>query len=429
MSQLTSINGNKTKEQWKIANVKNGFLPDLLNAVNVDATKNFSSQDIVIELNSPYNVKITDLYFVVGDRLVYGDGTIITGANIARNFNHISCLWDTITVEINDTIVENISNVAELDAYEKYRKYNKSWFDSGLGFVQGCSSFSARANEAATFKAVEKIWKPDCSQILTSEIPQNARVKITLKPHKYYDTRAVQLSSGVNAPLMGNTNATVKYIIESFSLRYKYEEAEVAPTNYDYVMDLRPVEMVTISQLNTALGTEQYAQLNVKSTTYELGLGFSASNKDSSLWNKPNNFKSLPDYNGNDRSLMLDFYMNYAGQKFPEHANNLSLDATNKSIKGYPTMFYESMLANDKHFNDAGTIYFADWLENKLWSFNVVKREDDASTALELYFRPQYDLTSSGTSTNAHVFYKYSQVVILKYDAQGNIISVSKEVV
>lgn len=412
---LESMAGGKTRGRWEEVRVKNGTF----------GTGNFTGR-YSYEVSCSYNEKIdlSKSFFIVDDTLHQGAGGALGAVAAARAVDHCACLWSNMSCHINNTEIENITEVARSDAMHK--KFNKpsaalQAIEELNGYVVGtgaakhaaAANFTARQARDALFNHRETPWHPACSALFQKQIPQNCNLRVDLVADSSFSTKAVE-SATVTA---GATNADYAYYIDDVRLYVWIESGyEVAPENSEYVLDLKACNVIRDS-LTSA--TSQHLRYNVAPSTYAIGFGLQLATADSANPIAPTEFKTA--LAGGIERQISSFRMQYAGQQFS--SPQYTLDATTgETLRGYPLLYAQGVMNGDFDLESAGWMTFQEWFRDPVFQFKVIKPEDDRSTAL------QVDFVSTDPSTaNAIVYYEYSKAVYIRYDSAGNVTSVGVE--
>lgn len=419
--ELPSIFGNKTRGQWKmLSNPKNGFNSDVHGASGSAETRNFGGKDYDFEFETGFNQKVTKIFFEVKDKLT--DGTNLTISDVtggapnvavdcARSFNHIACLFNQCTVEINGTQVDNVNLLAEVDSYAKRKKYSQAFMDN-FGAISSLQSYSARKAEAEARLEMSKLWICDAVPLLSEEeIPQNCRVRITLKSDSNYHLRAVTSPSNI---ANGVTNITWKYSVQGLKMYYYVEDCEHAPIDQPLVIDYRPY--YASAESFSATDGQFTKNYTVRKSAYELGVAVASSIRNSSATVAPSEFKTA----GNAERINK-LQISYASNNYPSHSIDQVLTADANT--GFMLSYIETMTACDKLLNDAGGISYENWETSPFWVYDCIKPENDISTNVEVTVNP---LSGSGVG-QLILFNRSASALIFNYDKLGNLYEVKRE--
>lgn len=408
---LPSLNGNKLRGQWKmLSQPKNGFTADVMNGTGAAVTKNFGGKDYDFEFECGFNQKCTKIIFEVEDSLTLGTNAPIGTAEIARTWNHVACLFNQVTVEINNTQVDNISLLAELDSMVKKQKYTQAYFN-GFGKISNLHSYKERKDESASRIKLSKIWICDACPMLSEEsILQNSRVKITLKSDNNYATRAIASSSGVTE---GTAATNWKYGVTALRMYYYLEDGDDAPVSKRVVVDYRPY----YASLETLSGTgQQTKNFTVKPSTYEISLGLVSTTRNTATDYSPSVFTAA-----NNPQNLTYYMIDYASQQFPNHT--VKQLASTDELTGFTLSYLQSMFASDKMYNDAGGIDFDQYVGSPFFKHDILKRDDDKSTYCSVTLTPGGDSSAS----QLLLVHRYANGITFNYNNIGSLDNVSRE--
>lgn len=425
---LSSVNGNKTKGVTKMILPLNPFNKDEQGNSGVAQTSNFASNGEIIyefQTSATQTCPTDNIFFEIKDFFSLGTNAVPAVTNtgdgigdyVLRSWNHCACLFSNLVVEINNTVVENISLVAETDSYIKRSRYSDAWLNS-FGVVQGLATDPAIRKEFRQAPFQSFLWHPDCSALCTNQvIPQNCTVRFRLQPHQNYLNRAITVSSGNTT--YGTTATDIKYGVDRIRMFVYLEEGDVVEPNSSKILELRPVKGLDQQFVGASAG-EDTKFYEIPYTTYELGLGITAYNKNSSLRNAPSEFIER-DLGTNQIS---QYQMSYASQIYPEYSSNMKWGS---DFDGPMREYMLSYIMANMHYDDAGALKFKDWAIQPLFIHRVVKREDDKSTRLQLRLVTE---NSGGLRGNfACIFASYQKYVQITYDEAGRVFNVNPELV
>lgn len=411
---VRSLYDNKTKGQWKmLAQPKNGFTADTINAAPTPFTKNFGGRDYDFEFETGHNQKCTKIAFAVTDVLKAGatDALVSVTHDKRRSFNSVACLFNQMTVEINNTQVDNIPNICEVDSYAKRCKYTQAYMD-GFGKISNLHSDTARIAESRVNTHTTKLWIPDgCPMLCEESIPQNCRVKITLKSDINYATRAVTASAAGGTEGVGADN--YRYGVTSLKMYYFIEDSEAVKPDSIKTIDYRPYGC----GVETLGGTgQQTKNFTIKPTCYEIAISTVSAARSTNVIYAPSVFTTA-----NDAQNLKSYMIDYAGQQFPNHT--VSNEFANYTDVGYALAYLESMVSCEKNLNDAGGIDYEHFKVSPFYKFDVYKLDGDMSTACSV------TVESNADSTNGQLllFYRYGNIIRIHYNNIGAVSDVKRE--
>lgn len=411
---VRSLYDNKTKGQWKmLAQPKNGFSADGINAGPLPFTKNFGGRDYDFEFETGHNQKCTKIAFAVTDVLMAGatDTPVTANHSKRRSFNSVACLFNQLTVEINNTQVDNIPNICEVDSYAKRSKYTQAYMD-GFGKISNLHSDAIRATDSQANTITTKLWIPDgCPMLCEESIPQNCRVKITLKSDTNYALRAVHASNIASTEGIGADN--YRYGVTSLRMYYFIEDSEAVKANHVETLDYRPYTCGVETLTGIGQQTKNYT---IKPTTYEIGIATVSSIRSTNVVYAPSVFAAA-----NTAQNLKNYQIDYAGQQFPTHT--ISNDFTAGTDVGHALAYLESMISSEKNVNDAGGIDYDNFKASPFYKFDVYKLDGDMSTAAAVTIEP------GGNSSDAQLFLfqRYGNIIRIYYNNIGAVSDVKRE--
>lgn len=406
---LSSVSGNKLRGWYHEVRVKSGSFDDNTNS-------SFKGRyDFEFDTSYRTQADLSKSFFLVTDRLRYGDGSAIptTYSNIARCKNHCSALWNNMSVYLNNVQIENINDVPQADTLQKRQDKGEIMNEYSPDYLNGYSgNLSVRAAvDNELYPERESSWHPSCSGMFQKKIPQNVSTRISMVADADYENRAVE-SEDITKGTAAGTN--FRYRCKDVKLFVWMEEgAEGAPAGSTYQMDLKSCEVINHSLLNTAA---QRIKLNVKPSTYGLTFAIQDSDVSNSAVYSPTEFRER---NNIERSLTY-LRMIYAGQQF----NQPQIDFTNDGtvLAGYPLVHAMNFYSGDFDLESAGYEKFSSFWDEVIHQWSITKPEDDKSTQLEV------DFTSTASANAALIINNnYSKACYIQYDSAGIVTSVSVE--
>ncbi len=422
---LPTINEAKTRGFWKEVRATT----QVFETYAAGAIAQVFQGEYEYRFDTAFNQKahMDKAYFMGTDSLAAGDAQTVPSVTCAaaRPWNHMACWFNQIQVDIQGTNVENIIDIAEVDSYAKRAKYNEDYFNRvgecmnlkvDITSLNANDGFAKRVTRDRAANATQSyLWHPDCCSVFDKVLTQNLNISVKVRISPDIRTRAVQSSAAAdaNTASIGTGANNYRYCVSNLVLYVWITEEDIAPSNKDVPFDLRPIYPARVTwNLTSTSGTLNYQ--GIPATTYQIGLGLCAGDRNTNILYSPTDFKTA-----NNKQQLTTYRLKYANYDYPQY--QITETQTSHRFRS----FLQSMSDLEKNdIGDSGESYTFYVDRGEIYHFDIVKREDDRSTTAEL----QLTAPANFTGEDVFLFCKYVKDLVITYNELGNPIAVTAQI-
>jgi len=340
-----------------------------------------------------------------------GAAGVMNGAYSASPLQ-MSTLFNNVSHRLNNTLIDNVSDTAQVEMYVKRISTDKSYRDT-----IGTAEIFEVNNKECTLKVNNDIvWFPRCLSMFSQDKPiyATSNHQITFAVDKDYKQRMLK---GTTTFFYNSTTADNNYTIniKDFVMYLCLEETTELPKGeiaYDCISS--EVYMGTADQ-------NFFKSYTVKPSTIRAGMAVQSSlignGLDGGLGGvvTPTIFKSAEN---DHQEKIISVRCKYGSRMYPEGDYIPTIDATTKHAR---RQYVDSYLNEDlqlvgsfESLNDYITTY------GPLYSFDFTKASNDRNTNLDLTVK----FSTLPADCNILLFTQYRKVIICKYNDNSEITEV-----
>jgi len=345
-------------------------------------------------------------YFYMKYLFLDGSGTAVHKEPLFPAMLTMSTMFSSIMHRVNNTVVDNITNVPECEGYVK--RESVGYADrQGSGMVENFDNKASRKDFAKDNIANDMVWLPGCLSLFN-------------QPNLIPPTSSHQITFAVDADFM-------KKMIESDDNANYYNAA--ADDSYRINISEFVLYLCMVEGVDTAKGEEIsfncssvdchvkpaisdfYGTYTVKPSTYKFAFATQSSQTPGTVERQklpPTIFRAT---DGSDTAITT-LRVKYAGRTEPDGQYNDSISQPRRHIM-------DEMLQNGKFYTNNTAESLTENIKTlgQIYTFDFTKLINERSTNAEVYCK------NSMTPANANylLFTEYIKNIILKYNENSEI--------
>jgi len=348
-------------------------------------------------------------YFYLKYNIADKAGTKL-GATFFPSMLTMPCLFSSIKHTINNTVIDNIQDPPQIEAYLKRTSTDKAYRDT-VGIAE---NFTTAGTDVTSYLNNDLCWIPACLAMFNQPqpVPPTANHQISLTVAQNWDKRMIQTSAAADY-CDGATVHGYDVEITDFVFYLCLEEKDQTPSG-EIAYDCSGCDCYI-----SAASQNYHQNYTVRPSTYKAGFAIQSNLVNDRSGNgqlvAPTIFRS---YANNWHKRLIQLKIKYGSKVLPEgdYINSFTADTTNYFRRNYMDL----ILQNDLYVKG-----FESLTENldtfgTIWSFDFLKPSNDRSTSMDV--TATFD--NAVANCNTLLFTEYKKVIILKYNDNREITEV-----